>query len=948
MESLKRRVISISLIMTLIITLGAMNSKTYAVSKIQTVSSLKDAKYATMDRAPRISFDRKQKDGLVVYLTDNGLPTDIKIYKVSEKGETLIKTTFKNVEDKNITAGTKVMTQLSMKQLFGTSNPKADELTKIKIVARDSSKSTTDLSLNNFITATYIIKNEEKTHEDSAGKKYSTYFSINMAARWSLVKLDEKKDDSLSNYVFRIIDNNSIDGITVIDRNNNNNVVLDRAFYNARKTVDIPLSDIISNLKINDSKYFRVNLMINSEGTIRVEDTTFRFSNVKVKEETKTDTDKKEETKTDTDKKEETKTDTDKKEETKTDTDKKEETKTDTDKKEETKTDTDKKEETKTDTDKKEETKTDTDKKEETKTDTDKKEEAKKQAIKIALPQGIDAKNLVYGDTGTISVAYENVDQDKQNVKWNAVYKESGKSVSSGEFGLNEKGVYAIGKVDKEKTIVISATLQSNNDVKAETEITVKPVEVNLEDQTMNLGDSVILKDKVTINNINSDRLKNNIKYKVKTANKDNRIQSSDDSKVEYLPQPGAEYSSKQAEEQVTLTLYDDTNKTTVAEKTINVIGKSVTMNAKYTGESLVYGKEIPLNVETIQTEFTNVNDEIKNNIVYYYDISDENSINYVRCTDLGIKAYNGVEKTTDIKVNVMALYNLRTVAEQQVTIKMEPVYKFSMDRAPRSVAKLNNGIIEITVSDKGKNVHVAIQRDSGTDYGKRKYKTISSKDYDDYGIIMKNNDNPKSENVTIQIKASDYFKAFKNHYNDKNYYSTYVKPDKNEKTMRLRIVATDNGGLKSYSVIKFKMLSNSQVDYLVDTPQISYNTLTTDSKNLTMLMNAGKGTTSELKSQFEKSGKMGFVSITDLNANKDLFTQAEGKDLTTTGSLNITKAKLSDGMWKLKVYVTNGSAARVEEIKIKQPEAQGVKVTGVLEEVKEDKVTGVLEEVKE
>ena len=937
MESLKRRVISISLIMTLIITLGAMNSKTYAASKIQTVSSLKDAKYATMDRAPRISFDRKQKDGLVVYLTDNGLPTDIKIYKVSEKGETLIKTTFKNVEDKNITAGTKVMTQLSKKQLFGTSNPKADELTKIKIVARDSSKSTTDLSLNNFITATYIIKNEEKTHEDSAGKKYSTYFSINMAARWSLVKLDEKKDDSLSNYVFRIIDNNSIDGITVIDRNNNNNVVLDRAFYNARKTVDIPLSDIISNLKINDSKYFRVNLMINSEGTIRVEDTTFRVSNVKVKEETKTDTDKKEETKTDTDKKEETKTDTDKKEETKTDTDKKEETKTDTDKKEETKTDTDKKEETKTDTDKKEETKT----------DTDKKEEAKKQAIKIALPQGIDAKNLVYGDTGTISVEYENVDQDKQNVKWNAVYKDSGKSASSGEFGLNEKGVYAIGKVDKEKTIVISATLQSNNDVKAETEITVKPVEVNLEDQTMNLGDSVILKDKVTINNINSDRLKNNIKYKVKTANKDNRIQLSDDSKVEYLPQPGAEYSSKQAEEQVTLTLYDDTNKTTVAEKTINVIGKSVTMNAKYTGESLVYGKEIPLNVETIQTEFTNVNDEIKNNIVYYYDISDENTMKYVKRTDSGIKAYNGVEKTTDIKVNVMALYNLRTVAEQQVTIKMEPVYKFSMDRAPRSVAKLNNGIIEITVSDKGKNVHVAIQRDSGTDYGKRKYKTISSKDYDDYGIIMQNNDDSKSENVTIQIKASDYFKAFKNHYNDKNYYSTYVKPDKNEKTMRLRIVATDNGGLKSYSVIKFKMLSNSQVDYLVDTPQISYNTRTTDSKNLTMLMNAGKGTTSELKSQFEKSGKMGFVSITDLNANKDLFTQAEGKDLTTTGSLNITKAKLSDGMWKLKVYVTNGSAARVEEIKIKQPEAQGVKVTGVLEEVKEDKVTGVLEEVK-
>ena len=929
MESLKRRVISISLIMMLIITLGAMNSKAYAVTKIQTVSSLKNAKYATMDRAPRIRFDITQKDSLLVYLTDNGLPTDIKIYKVSEKGETLIKTTFKNVEDKNITAGTKVMTQLSMKQLFGTSNPKADELTKIKIVARDSSKSTTDLSLNNFITATYIIKNEEKTRKDSKGKEYSTYFSINMAARWNLVKIDEKKDDSLTNYVFRIIDSNSIDGITVIDRNNNNNVVLDRAFYNAKKSVDIPLSDIVSNLKINDSKYFRVNLVINSEGTIRVEDTTFRFTGVKVKEENSTTTDNKDTT-------------TDNKDTT---TDNKDTSKDNKD------TTTDNKDTSKDNKD------TTTDNK------NDKTEEVKKQAIKIALPQDIDAKNLVYGDTGTISVEYENVDQDKQNVSWSAVYKDSGKSVSSDEIGLNGKGAYFIGKIDKEKTIVISATLQSNKDVKAETEITVKPIEVNLADQIMNLGDSTILKDKVTINNINAGRLKNNIECKFKKADKDARIQLSDDSKVEYLMQPGAEYSDKQAEEQVTLTLYDDENKTTVAEKTINVIGRAVTMSAKYTGETLVYNKEITLNATTIQTEFTNVNDEIKNNIVYYYDIIDENSSNYVLRTDSGIKAYNGVEKTTYIKVNVSALYNSRTVAEQQVSIKMEPIYKFSIDRAPRSVAELNNGIIEITVTDKGKDVHAAIQRDYGTDSGKRKYKTISSKDYDDYGIIMQNNDDSKSENVTIQIKATDYFKAFKNHYNDKNYYSTNTKPDSNEKTMRIRIVATDKGGLKSYSVIKFKMLSNTQVDYLVDTPQISYNTLTTDSKNLTMKMNAGKGTTSELKSQFEASGKMGFVSITDLNANKDLFTKTDGKDLTTTGSLNITKAKVSDDMWKLKVYVTNGSTARVEEVKIKEPVIQGVednsgvdkavlekedKVKAVLEQVEEDKVKAVLEKVKE
>ena len=933
MESLKRRVISISLIMTLIITLGAMNSKAYAVTKIQTVSSLKNAKYATMDRAPRIRFDRTQKDNLLVYLTDNGLPTDIKIYKVSEKGETLIKTTSKKVEEKDIKDGSKVMIQLSKKQLFGTSNPKAGELAKIKVVARDSSKSTTDLSLNNFITATYIIKNEEKTRKDSEGKEYSTYFSINMAARWNLVKIDEKKDDSLTNYVFRIIDSNSIDGITVIDRNNNNNVVFDRAFYNARKTVDIPLSDIISNLKINDSKYFRVNLMINSEGTIRVEDTTFRFSNVKVKEETKTDTDKKEETKTDTDKKEETKTDTDKKEETKTDTDKKEETKTDTDKKEETKTDTDKKEETKT--------------------DTDKKEEAKKQAIKIALSQGIDAKNLVYGDTGTISVAYENVDQDKQNVKWNAVYKDSGKSVSSDEITLNDKGAYFIGKVDKEKTMVISATLQSNKDVKAEAEITVKPVEVNLEDQTLNYGDIVNLSDKVEIKNINADRLKNNIKYEFKQNDESTGIRLYDDSRVEYASSP--------AKSQITLTVNDSDNKKVLAEKTINVTGRKVELSASYNGKELAYEREVGLSTVTFPVELKNVNEDVMKKIKYYYEIADKDSKNILRIKDDILQVTAGVKDKTNVKINVIARMDILEVAKQTVTIPVYPLYKFSTDRAPTSTAEVKNNKVYISVIDGGTNITAGIQRDYGTKDGKRQYKTISSKDYASYGIEMAGDKDSKSKEVKITIDAAKYFSAFKKNYNVKNYYSTNKKPDEKEDTMRIRIVARDNGGLTSYSVIKFDMASAKKIGNFIDTPQISYNRITTDISKLTMTMNAGKGTTTELKNKLATSGKMGFATITDLNSGKILFTKTDGKDLTQTGSLNITKAKLSDNMWKIKVHVTNGSTARVEEIKIKEPVIQGVednsgvdkavlekedKVKAVLE--KEDKVKAVLEKVKE
>ena len=879
MESLKRRVISISLIMTLIITLGAMNSKTYAASKIQTVSSLKEAKYATMDRAPRIRFDRTQKDNLLVYLTDNGLPTDIKIYKVSEKGETLIKTNSKKVEEKDIKDGSKVMIQLSKKQLFGTSNPKAGELAKIKVVARDSSKSTTDLSLNNFITATYIIKNEEKTRKDSEGKEYSTYFSINMAARWNLVKIDEKKDDSLTNYVFRIIDNNSIDGITVIDRNNNNNVVLDRAFYNANKSVDIPLSDIISNLKINDSKYFRVKLMINSEGTIRVEDTTFRFSNVKVKEETKTDTDKKEETKTDTDKKEETKTDTDKKEETKT--------------------------------------------------DTDKKEEAKKQAIKIALPQGIDANNLIYGDTGIISVEYENVDQDKQNVSWSVVYKDSGKSVGSDEITLNDKGAYFIGKVDKEKTMVISATLQSNKDVKAEAEITVKPVEVNLEDQTLNYGDIVNLSDKVEIKNVNADRLKNNIKYEFKQNDESTGIRLYDDSRVEYASSP--------AKSQITLTVNDSDNKKVLAEKTINVTGRKVELSASYNGKELAYEREVGLSTVTFPVELKNVNEDVMKKIKYYYEIADKDSKNILRIKDDILQVTAGVEEKTEVKINVIARMDILEVAKQTVTIPVYPLYKFSTDRAPTSTAEVKENKVYVSVIDGGTNITAGIQRDYGTKEGKRQYKTISSKDYSSYGIEMVGNKDSKSKEVKITIDAAKYFAAFKKNYNVKDYYSTNTKPDEKEDTMRIRIVARDNGGLTSYSVIKFDMASAKKIGNFIDTPQISYNRITTDISKLTMTMNAGKGTTTELKNKLATSGKMGFATITDLNSGKVLFTKTDGKDLTQTGSLNIIKATLSDGMWKIKVHVTNGSTARVEEIKIKPPEVQGVKVTGVLEEVKDN-----------
>ena len=166
-------------------------------------------------------------------------------------------------------------------------------------------------------------------------------------------------------------------------------------------------------------------------------------------------------------------------------------------------------------------------------------------------------------------------------------------------------------------------------------------------------------------------------------------------------------------------------------------------------------------------------------------------------------------------------------------------------------------------------------------------------------------------------------------------------------------------------------MASAKKIGNFIDTPQISYNRITTDISKLTMTMNAGKGTTTELKNKLATSGKMGFATITDLNSGKILFTKTDGKDLTQTGSLNITKAKLSDNMWKIKVHVTNGSTARVEEIKIKEPVIQGVednsgvdkavlekedKVKAVLEKEdkvkavleKEDKVKAVLEKVKE
>ena len=477
--------------------------------------------------------------------------------------------------------------------------------------------------------------------------------------------------------------------------------------------------------------------------------------------------------------------------------------------------------------------------------------------------------------------------------------------------------------------MVISATLQSNKDVKAEAEITVKPVEVNLEDQTLNYGDIVNLSDKVEIKNVNADRLKNNIKYEFKQNDESTGIRLYDDSRVEYASSP--------AKSQITLTVNDSDNKKVLAEKTINVTGRKVELSASYNGKELAYEREVGLSTVTFPVELKNVNEDVMKKIKYYYEIADKDSKNILRIKDDILQVTAGVEEKTEVKINVIARMDILEVAKQTVTIPVYPLYKFSTDRAPTSTAEVKENKVYVSVIDGGTNITAGIQRDYGTKEGKRQYKTISSKDYSSYGIEMVGNKDSKSKEVKITIDAAKYFAAFKKNYNVKDYYSTNTKPDEKEDTMRIRIVARDNGGLTSYSVIKFDMASAKKIGNFIDTPQISYNRITTDISKLTMTMNAGKGTTTELKNKLATSGKMGFATITDLNSGKVLFTKTDGKDLTQTGSLNIIKATLSDGMWKIKVHVTNGSTARVEEIKIKPPEVQGVKVTGVLEEVKDN-----------
>ena len=944
MESLKRKVVSIILIMSVTITLMGITSQVNAADTIQTVSSLSSAKYSVMDRAPRITFNRTQKDKLVVYITDNGKPVDIKVYRVVENEEKQIKISTKAVEFKNATDGRKLEIDLTKKQMYGTDNPKDGAYAKLKIVARDSSKSSTDASANNAIEASYIVKNSTVNHEKD-GKKYTTYFGINMAPRWALEKVDAKKDESLSNYNMKLIDNNSIDSLIVLDRNNNNKVSYSKAFYTDKNNVSVPLKDVLSNLKIKNGKYFRVTLIITSQGTVRTEDTTFKLSDVKVKNDTTTDDSKNNTTNTTTDdsKNNTTNTTTDDSKNNTTNTttdDKKNDTTTD-DKKNDTTTD-DKKNDTTTDDKKNDTTKDDKkndttkdDKKNDTTTD-DKKddnktEETKKAEIKLSMDNGSNA--LVYGDSVTTKIEYTNVDEDKQKVNFTAISKATNQAVPAGEITFNDNG-FVIGKAEKEDTIIITASLQSDDTVKSQAEITVKPVEMAMDNMQVNYGDEIALADKVKLTNINEDILKNKVQYEFKTE-KDSTGISISDGKLQCK--------KVAASGKVTATAIDSESKVALASKTIEVKANEIKLTTKYTGKTLEYLSKIDLD-KTISKDLTNVNEDIKPQVKYIYELPSSADQKIARFPDDNNKSivsiYKGVSNTTSIKINVTAKNGNTELAKSSVKVGVVPVYQFSMDRAPRAnVVSTSSNIITIEVKDLGKNISTSLQRDYGTVNGSRKYKTLTSKECEEYGITIANNKDAKADTVTIKIDAKKYYATYKKHYSEKGYYSTNTKPDSNDKTMRIRVIALDKGNLKSTNVVKFKMKSSSTIEHVVGTPKITYNKVTRDPNKFTITMSTGIGTTESLVQQLSNSGKMGISTVTDLIADKVLIDNSKATKLPQQVEFDATKAKAKNGKLKLKIYATNSSTAKVEEIVVDSK----AKLYGV-----DEKVTAVLEEVKE
>lgn len=222
MKIFKKITFSILTIIILTLCTSAVMSEAMATEK--------DYKYMIkVDRAPRVSMIKTNKDFLEIQLKDNYNDGKNAIKSVKlEKYNTQTKKweeIFTLARDKGSFLETflevnKDLSVIKIKSAFFTEN----ENTKIRITVKDNDKYT------NTLKATYIIKRVAK--KDSKGN----YFKVNAAPTITHTYgkvLYKTKKEALKNVIMTLKDNNGLTQLIIKDLNDTNKVKLDKKINNS-------------------------------------------------------------------------------------------------------------------------------------------------------------------------------------------------------------------------------------------------------------------------------------------------------------------------------------------------------------------------------------------------------------------------------------------------------------------------------------------------------------------------------------------------------------------------------------------------------------------------------------------------------------------------------------------------------------------------------------------
>ncbi len=296
---LKKSMLLILAIMMLTISVSATWSTVQAASK--KTATVTKAYYISVDRAPRVTFDKTKEKELIIKFTDNynngkKAIRHIRIEKVAEQGKKLKESQLLLDDEMGLgngklsnsdgqypklksADGKKVLT-VGLNANGDTATIPAEYFEKNKLVKLCITVSDND-SVKNTMKATYIIK--RLTKKNSSGN----YFSINCAPSIGFVNtgkgnLYSTQAKAIKNFRLKYTDNNGLESLYIYDRNDNKKIRT--SFTNMKKTYvrtsfTGSVSEI-SNCKLKNGS-FKIQVKVQAGGTTtRIEQIDLKIKTV--------------------------------------------------------------------------------------------------------------------------------------------------------------------------------------------------------------------------------------------------------------------------------------------------------------------------------------------------------------------------------------------------------------------------------------------------------------------------------------------------------------------------------------------------------------------------------------------------------------------------------------------------------------------------------------------